>query len=300
MTNSQNILSIIIVTYNSSKLIKSCLEAVSNIDQIKIYVVDNKSSDNTLEIVKNNFPQIDIIINSKNLGFSRANNLALKLVKTKFALVLNVDARINQEDIFKTIKILEQNPKIAIAGNVVHNCKIDNDKISQISPCPKNLMQLKGLQNNQYYINKFVTGAGMFLNMEIMQKIGFFDEGFFLYCEDNEICKRVQKKGYQTAIIKDTRLIHIGGNSSKISPQELKKIYWHRFGWSKLYYSEKIYNKFIARIKAIRMIIKFSLTIMLEYIKTQKISLHYLQGLKGCIGYFFGEKAFDKNDNPRG
>jgi len=297
---SNQILSIILVTYNSSELIKSSLEALKSNSNFKIYVDDNASNDDTISIIKKNFPDIEILISPKNMGFSRANNMALKIVKTKFSLILNVDARITQEDILKTLKIMEQNPNIAMAGNIVHNCKYENNLIKDIVPCQKNLLQLNGLQNNEFYINKFITGAGMFLNMEIMKKIGFFDEGFFLYCEDNEICKRVQKNGFQTAIIKDTALIHIGGNSSKTTPQEMKKIYWHRFGWSKLYYSEKIYNKFIANIKAIRMIIKFSLTILFEYIKTQKISAIHSQGLKGSFAYLIGLKAFDKSDNPRG
>jgi hypothetical protein len=300
MNNTIKKLTIIITTYNSSQLIKSCIDSIINIPNIDIIIVDNYSSDNTIQIIETNFPNLKIIKNSKNLGFSFANNLALKIATTKYSLILNVDAKISQNDIFTTLKILEENPKIAIAGNIVHNCKLINGEITNPTPCPKNLLQLKGSQNDKFYINKFITGAGMYLNMDIMKKIGFFDEGFFLYCEDNEICKRAIKKGYNTAIIKNTTLIHVGGNSSSISPDELKKIYWHRFGWSKLYYCEKIYNKFFAKIKAIRMIINFSIKIIFEKIKSKKISLNNLQGLKGSIAYFIGKKAFDENNNPRG
>jgi hypothetical protein len=140
----------------------------------------------------------------------------------------------------------------------------------------------------------------MFLNMKIMRKIGFFDEGFFLYCEDNEICKRVIKKGFKTAIINDLKLLHIGNSSSKITKQESEKIYWHKFGWSKLYYTQKIHGSFIARLKAIRMILKFSIICAKELILNRKISTIKSQSLKGSIAYFIGLKAFDKNNNPRG
>ena len=82
----------------------------------------------------------------------------------------------------------------------------------------------------------------------------FFDEGFFLYGEDNEICKRVVKKGFKTAIINDTKLLHIGNSSSKITNAESTKIYWHKFGWSKLYYTQKVHGTMVAKLKAIRII----------------------------------------------
>jgi GT2 family glycosyltransferase len=299
MLEQQNNPAIIIVTYNSEAIIGNCLKNI-NLEKHDIFVVDNKSSDKTIEIVANNFPSIKIIRNNNNIGFGRANNIALSQVKNDFALVLNVDAQITEEDIEKTIEIMLKNPDIAIAGGIVNNCVIENNKIISFYPCLKNLEQLKKDQPQEIYFNKFVTGAGMFLNMKIMRKIGFFDEGFFLYCEDNEICKRVVKKGFRTAIINDTKLLHIGNSSSKITQQELEKIYWHKFGWSKLYYTQKIHGSIIAKLKALRMILKFSIICFKELILNQKISTIKLQSLKGSIAYFTGLKAFDNKDKPRG
>ncbi len=299
MSEIKNNLTIIIVTYNSQNLISNCLENI-NLKKNEVFVVDNNSSDATTKIVADKFPMVKIIKNSDNLGFSRANNIALSQTKNDFALILNVDAQISEEDIEKTVEIMSKNQHIAIAGGVVHNCVIENNKIVSFYPCSKNLEQLKNDQSKEIYFNKFITGAGMFLNMKIMRKIGFFDEGFFLYCEDNEICKRAIKKGFKTSIIKDTKLLHIGNSSSKITTQELEKIYWHKFGWSKLYYTEKIHGKIVAKLKAIRMITKFSIICSKELILNHKISPIKSQGLKGSIAYFVGLKAFDKNNKPRG
>jgi len=299
MLTKNNNLTIIIVTYNSEAIINNCLTNIS-LEKNEIFIVDNNSSDKTLEIVTNKFPSVKIIKNTNNQGFGRANNIGLAQTKNDFALILNVDAQITEEDIEKTIAIISQNPDIAIAGGVVHNCVVENNKIISSYPCPKNLEQLKNENPQEIYFNKFVTGAGMFFNMKIMRKIGFFDEGFFLYCEDNEICKRVIKKGYKTAIIKDTKLLHIGNSSSKITTQESTKIYWHKFGWSKLYYTQKIHGTFVAKLKAIRMILKFSIICVKELIVNRKISAIKLQGLKGSIAYFIGLGAFDKNNKPRG
>ena len=301
--SSNPILTIAITTYNSGQLIKSSLE---NIDRnlFKIVVVDNASADDTIKIIEENFPDIEIIKNSKNIGFGRANNMVLNKATTDFALVLNVDAIITKDDILKTIEILKSHPEIALAGNIVHNADYENSEIKNVRPCPKNLLQLSTNQQSLFYENKFITGAGMFMNMAIMRKIGFFDEGFFLYCEDNEICKRVLKKGFKTAIIKDTKLIHLGAKSSVLNLETAKKIYWHKFGWSKLYYTQKIHGRFLAILKAIRMIVKFSLKILQNRLtdktKNPLISLVETQGLRGCIDYLKGLKAFDENDNPRG
>jgi GT2 family glycosyltransferase len=299
MINQKNNLTIILVTYNSEQIITNCL---SNIvfEKNEVFVVDNNSSDATLRRIIENFDNVNIIKNNNNLGFARANNIALSQIKSDFALILNVDAQTSEEDIEKTIGIMSQNPDIAIAGGIVHNCVIENNKIISSYTCPKNLEQLKKEKPQEIYFNKFVTGAGMFLNMKIMRKIGFFDEGFFLYCEDNEICKRVIKKGFKTAIINDTKLLHICNSSSKITNQEIEKIYWHKYGWSKLYYTQKVHGIIIAKLKAIRMIAKFSIICVKELILNHKISVVKSQGLKGSIAYFIGLGAFDKNNKPRG
>jgi GT2 family glycosyltransferase len=298
--SEKNKLTIIIVTYNSDAIINNCLTNIS-LEKNEVFVIDNNSSDKTLEIVANNFPAVKIIKNSKNIGFGRANNIGLLQTTNDFALILNVDAQITEEDIEKTIEIMLKNPDIAIAGGVVHNCIIDeNNKIISSYPCQKNLEQLKEEKPQELYFNKFVTGAGMFLNMKIMRKIGFFDEGFFLYCEDNEICKRAIKKGFKTAIFNDTKLLHIGNSSSKITDAESTKIYWHKFGWSKLYYTQKVHGIIVAKLKAIRMILKFSIICLKEFILNRKISAIKSQGLKGSIAYFIGLGAFDKNNKPRG
>ena len=299
MLVKNNNLTIIIVTYNSEAIINNCLTNIS-LEKNEIFIVDNNSSDKTLEIVANNFPSVKIIKNNNNIGFGRANNIALAQTKNDFALILNVDAQITQEDIEKTIAIMSQNPDIAIAGGVVHNCVVENNKIISSYPCIKNLEQLENEKPQEVYFNKFVTGAGMFLNMNIMRKIGFFDEGFFLYGEDNEICKRVVKKGFKTVIINDIKLLHIGKSSSKITSAESTKIYWHKFGWSKLYYIQKVHGIIVAKLKAILMILKFSIICAKELIVNHKISAVQSQGLKGSTAYFIGLGAFDKNNKPRG
>lgn len=291
-----NNLGIIAITYNSSFLIK---QFIKNIDLSKndLVIVDNASKDNTIEIIEKNFPQIKIIKNSYNSGFSRAANNGIKSLKNKYALLLNIDSFISQDDIDKIVNIMNSNNKIAIAGPMIYSGTISGNQILEKDLITRIALKEK---NNKIHYNKFITGAAMFLNLKNIKNIGLFDENFFLYCEDNEICKRSIKKGYINAIISDTKLIHAGGGSCNILHEEIQRIYWHKFGWSKLYYTEKVHGKFIAKLKAIRMIIKFLITIFAKYFKNTKPKSDILQALNGSYAYLIGKNAFDNNNKARG
>jgi hypothetical protein len=285
-------LTVIFVSFRSAEIILSAIESVS---QHQIIVVDNASGDNTIELIKTNFPKVTIISNSNNIGFGRANNLALQQVKTPYALALNPDARISAPNIDRCLKIMQQHQQIALAGPMVYNVELIDGNFVEKGICGKVNKNMHLFEQQEYYANQFITGAGMFFNMSIMQNIGFFDQGFFLYCEDNEICKRVVKKGYQTAIIKDTKLLHLGSKSAKITQAEINRTYWHRFGWSKLYYTQLIWGRSVAILKGFRMLIKFLFLCLKKQPKTAD-----KQALKGVIFYLCGKKAFDNNNNPRG
>jgi len=125
-------LSIIIVSFNTKELLKSCLNSVigsSKEFQTEIFVVDNNSSDNTAAMIKKDYPQIKLIANKKNLGFSKANNQALKLAKGKYVLILNPDTKLAPDTISEMIKFMEKDPKIAVSTCRVElpNGQIDRD-----------------------------------------------------------------------------------------------------------------------------------------------------------------------------
>ena len=293
-------LTIVIVTFNSSEIIKQSLE---NIDCNKylLIIVDNASTDNTVAVIESSFPSLKIIKNNKNIGYGRANNIALRQVETEFALLLNADATIDSENIDKVIGLMKENQDIAISGPLLFAKKyVDKNNFEEILITKINKKVRKYYENNNFYFNRFITGASMFLNMNAIKNIGFFDEGFFLYCEDNEICKRAIKHNYRVAIVKNTKFYHMSGGSCKISEKERRIVHWHRLGWSKLYYTEKVWGLFVAKLKAIRVILKFSFLCLKYFFRNYKIPNNEYCGLKGSVGYLVGLKAFDKNDNPRG
>ncbi len=286
-------LTIIIVTFQSSKIIAFCLQKL-NREKYEIIVVDNNSSDDTTAIAAKFLPSSHIIKLDKNSGFGRANNVALKRAKTPYALILNPDAFMEEADIEAALKIMDENSKIAIAGAVPYNCKIKENGELEIATNPS--LEIKNNDNNIKF-TRFITGAGMFMRLELMKKIGFFNEDFFLYCEDNEICKRVLKNGYQNALLKKLRLLHCSKQSSDSSGDS--KISWHRLGWSKAFYIAATRGTMIGKFASLRITLKHLFLMAQDYLQKGKISSTNKYAAQGAISYFIGLKAFDKNGNPR-
>ncbi|MDA9818363.1 glycosyltransferase family 2 protein [Flavobacteriaceae bacterium] len=285
-------LTFIIVTFNSSKIIS---ETLSSIDQSKynVIVVDNASTDNTAQIIKNNFPQTALIENPKNVGFGRGNNIGFEKVQTEFTCVLNPDCFVDDKSIVEILKTLKANPNIAIANGVPYSGYLNN-KTQKIITTKIDEIAAKGQTDDKgdYYNVTFISGCCIFFKKEILKKIGLFYKNFFIYCEDNELCKRVMKNKYQIATVKNAKITHLSGKSSDLSnPKIAYAILWHKFGWSKCYYTQAVHNKLIAKLKAIKNIIK---RLIIIAIKKQKPILVDKAILNGCFGYLVGKKAFDK------
>ncbi|MDA0901915.1 MAG: glycosyltransferase family 2 protein [Proteobacteria bacterium] len=293
-------LSIILLTYNSENIIELSLEKL-DANQYDVIVVDNGSSDGTVALIKKKFPKVQIIQTGQNIGFGRGNNVALKQVKTEFALVINPDSFIEKADIEKVLKVMQSNKNIALASAVLYNGQLDHkeNKIINAKPCEvsqRNLLADKG----EFFNAKFISGACMFMRMAVFQKIGFFDEHFFMYCEDNEINKRAKNHGYDTAIVKDTKFFHLCRQSSSKPNAEINYlIEWHKYGWSKCYYTQAVHNKLIAKLKALRKIIQMLFKMAKDLIKNKKIHPSNKAIMSGSVAYLIGLDAFDKAGKPR-
>lgn len=298
LTNKMNSkkLTIVIVTFESSKMISLCLSKI-DLEKYDVIVADNNSSDNTVEIAKKFLPDSNILKLKQNSGFSRANNAALRTIKTDYALVLNPDAFIKDEDIEKILNFMEREPNLAIAGGVVHGCEVDEKGNIAESNSVFTRPSTTKKETAEAYFTRFITGAAMFLRMDVFRKIGFFNENFFLYCEDNEICKRAIKNGYQIAIVKDAKFFHCSGQSS---PQEVRnhKISWHRMGWSKAFYISANHGVIVGKLAALRISLKYLFLLTKDFSKNKEMNQSYKYAMQGAFAYFVGKKAFDKHGNP--
>ena len=167
-------ITIIITSFKSDEKVKKCLNSIN--DQCKVIVVENS---NNLEFKKNfedKYDNVECIIAGDNLGYGRANNLALKKIKTKYALILNPDTILNKSTLDEFIKATKLLPDFAILA-------------------PKEQSEYEKISNdNEFESVNSVKGFAMFLNLSKFQDIGYFDENFFLYFEDIDLCRRLKKK----------------------------------------------------------------------------------------------------------
>ena len=290
MMNTKKDLSIIIVTFNSSEIIEKCLKQL-NSTRYDVIVVDNNSQDNTVQIVENNFPQVKLIKNNNNIGYGKANNVALRQAISDFALILNPDAIITEENIEICLKILKSD------SNITNNIVLATPEISNVEAIDKKTQKIA---ENDYTVTNFVVGGVMFMRLAIFRKIGFFDEEFFMFAEDNELSDRVMQNGYKSIIIHRAIAFHLGGGSSKKSLRITYRRFWH-LGWSKSKYKQKRKGK-IQNFRATSRLVIIYFIESLFYLLTFNInkSVSKFAFCSGCFSYLIGLKAFRKDGTARG
>lgn len=277
--------SIIIVTFNSEKYILNCIESIfKNTTDInyEIIVVDNKSEDNTIQILKNNYPEIIIIENKFNYGFAKANNIGIKESNSKYVFLLNPDTILINDviSILYTFMEEEKNIDVSCCGSTIFN----EDKTLQESfgkfPSLKQILFELGLKSifSNFYNEKLSTGfknykfelrevehiigAGMFIRKDIFNKIGYFDEDFFLYYEETELCYRMKKNNLKLFYIPEAKLLHYKGKSESPSINKLKII-----EESKYLFFEKCYGFNTRMIANLLYIFKFTLIFFITFNK---------------------------------
>lgn len=231
-------LSVIIVNYNVKYFLEQCLfsvqKAVENIEA-EVFVVDNNSVDGSCQMVSNKFPEVKLIANTDNKGFSRANNQAMRIAKGKYILLLNPDTIVQEDTFEKVIKFADENPDaggigvkmIDGNGNFLPESKrglptpaVAFYKIFGLSnffPKSKTFgkYHLSYLSKEERHEIEILSGAFMFMRKEALDKVGLLDEDFFMYGEDIDLSYRIIKGGYKNYYLPDTTIIHYKGESTK-------------------------------------------------------------------------------------
>ena len=210
-------LSIIIVSYNTKDVIVDCLESILTANNItkKIFVIDNASTDGSSDFIKDNFPLVHLVANTENVGFAAANNQVLPQCKGKYIFFLNPDTEVVSDTFSEAISFMDANPSVGLAGTKI----INPDGTLQWSVSYK-------YPGQRYTANELsdlpgkiacVLGASMIGRSELIKGIGGFDEDFFLYGEDQDLCLRIRKLGHEIGYIDSATVIHLGGQSEKDS-----------------------------------------------------------------------------------
>lgn len=225
-------ISIILVTYNSAKTINRCLESIRKTTQapFEILIVDNASSDDTREKIKQSKIESRIILNNQNLGFSRANNIGIKQAKGDYLMFLNPDTKVKNNAIDRLHQYLVTHPEV---GLVVPKLE-DEDGTSQ-----KSVRQLPTLLRaiKEYYLGikssyapfvplgtsavdvESAVGAAMMVKKTTYQQVGGFDERYFLYFEDLDLCRKILRVNLKIKYLPEAIIVHRVGESASSNPR---------------------------------------------------------------------------------
>lgn len=232
-------LSIVIVNFNAGDFIIDCLKSiqkVSNEADISIFLVDNASSDGSIEKVSREFAneKITYILNKDNLGFGRANNLALKQINEGYILLLNPDTILKEGVISQVLDFAKSHKDCgALSCKVVFEDGSLDLSAHRGFPTPlASIRYFLFKDDSLYHLTKAdfstahevdaISGAFFFTSVEVLRKVGFFDEDFFLFAEDIDLCLRIKRKGYKIFYLPSVSIIHIKGVSSGLKEHSQK------------------------------------------------------------------------------
>jgi N-acetylglucosaminyl-diphospho-decaprenol L-rhamnosyltransferase len=270
-----NQISIVINAFKSESKIINCLNSISNI--YKIIVVENSSNISFKKEIENKYANVECHLTGQNLGYAKGNNFGLSKVLTPYALIINPDTVLNKD---------------AIENFIITAKKIKND-FAMIGP---SIQDEKNLNNNvtKFTEVEFLKGFAIFLNIEQFKDIGFFDEKFFIYLEEIDLCKRLRVKNKKIYLDPTIIIYHQGGSSHNEEhnfEMELSRN-WH-WMWSNFYYTKKYKGIFLAFIlnskKFISSLIKFAYYTLT---KNKIRKLIYKQRFLGLLNAMLGRTSW--------
>jgi GT2 family glycosyltransferase len=231
-------LSVIIVNYNVKYFLEQALLSVRKASanlEVEVFVVDNNSVDESVQMVREKFPEVQLIVNKHNPGFSIANNQAIRQSKGEYVLLLNPDTVVEEDTFEKCIEFMDAHPKagglgvrmIDGSGKFLPESKrgfpapfvafAKTFGLSRIFPRSKtfNHYHLGYLSEHENHEVEVLAGAFMLLRKSVLDEIGLLDEAFFMYGEDIDLSYRIIKAGYKNYYLSDTSIIHYKGESTK-------------------------------------------------------------------------------------
>lgn len=229
-------LSVVIVNWNTGKMLRDCVRSVladrdvSGLLGIEAIVVDNNSSDGSALAILQDFPSVRVVANSENLGFARATNQGIRVSSGPFILLLNPDTEIIPGALPEMVRFMEVCPQAGAVGAMLLN----PDGSLQISAYPEPTLLREAWR--LFYLDKLrplgsydmavwnrrmprevdvLTGACLLLRREALDQCGLLDERFFIFSEDQDLCRRVKSHGWKIFWLPTARVIHCGGQSTR-------------------------------------------------------------------------------------
>ena len=285
MSITRQNLSVIIVSYKSDYVIENCINSIHS--EIEIVIVDNSNNDQLKEKIETKYKNVKYILSKENLGMGAGNNLGIKNVNKDFVLILNPDVTLEKSSIDEMI----------IASQEIENFGI----IAPLSDKSEYPNYTKKKMNDFDPIKPFkvksVDGYAMLLNLKKLKKLNdfyFFDENFFLYLENEDLCLRLEKNDENIYIVPKSRIHHLGGKA--VDPKYKNEIEylrnWH-WMWSKFYFNKKHYGYLIAIFKVFKNLIsaKIKFFYYLITFNTFKRKIYQMR-LLGLMSSMIGKNSY--------
>ena len=283
MNNFEKDITFVIVCFKSGHVIEKCIKNINS--SIKIIVVENSDNSNFKKYLENKFSNVEVIIAKENLGYGKGNNLGISKVNTKYVFILNPDVRLQDntlKELYKAQLILQDNFSV-LAPNTLDNYGYFTE------------------QNNNYHDEiievDYVKGFAMLINLKkvIFEKI--FDENFFLFLEEIDLCKRIKNNGGKIFLVKNSKVQHLAKQATENNLNIELCRNWH-WMWSLFYFNYKHFGFFIAYKVVFNKFFSslFKLFIGLLFFDKKKILIHYYR-LSGLFNAFLRKRSWLRPDN---
>ncbi len=226
-------LSVVIVNWNTRDMLRDCLQTVfdrAGLLDMEVWVVDNASQDDSVEMVKAEFPEVRLICNSENRGFAAANNQALAQAEGRHVLLLNSDTLVLGDVLGRSVDWLDAHPEVGVMGcrvlNRDHSLQITGSRfptLLNLTLQATGLSRLPGRFFDRYRMERWdrrnaravdvVSGCYMMVRRSAMEQVGLLDEAFFFYGEETDWCSRFAQAGWQLWMAPVGEIVHFGGGS---------------------------------------------------------------------------------------
>ena len=306
-------LSIVIVNYNVEHFLEQCLisvrKAIGQLDA-EIFVVDNNSVDGSVSMIRNKFKDVKLIANKENVGFSSANNQAIKLAKGEYVLLLNPDTVVEEDTFIKCLQFMDNKADSGGLGVKMIDGKgkfLPESKRGLPTPSvafykifglsslfPKSKLMgryhLGFLSKNKNHSIEILSGAFMLLRKKALDKIGLLDESFFMYGEDIDLSYRLILGGYKNYYFSETSIIHYKGESTKKTSINYVFVFYNAMIiFAKKHFSKKNAKLFSFFIN-IAVYIRAFIAISNQFLK--KLSLSLFDAFGTAISIYFIAKYY--------
>ena len=223
----------VITSFRSQNKITNCIKSLGK--NLKIIVIENSNDKKLKDKLEKEYSNLKCFLSNKNLGYAKGNNLGLSMVDTKYALIINPDAEVHNNTINNFFIAAKNNPNFAIIAPYAQDKKKDLNFRNK---------------DKQIFEVENVKGFAMFLNLSQFKEVGYFDENFFIYFEEIDLCKRLIKNKKKIFLDTSIKISHFGGTSHEesINFEMEKSRNWH-WMWSTFYFHNKHHGYILALIK---------------------------------------------------